>query len=428
MPTTATEVMEEVRKLFTDLNARVDMLDTEQKRIGAALTSNSGDMPAEFKDGMKRMNGDIDALMREFKTFQLKSLKPGMAQFAAGYDSPTVKQEAKKALISAIKQVALAGDTAQGLARLSPDQLKYVSLSHLAPERKAMYNADATSGGFYAMPEFMDDLIKDIVLLSPFRQLATVYNISNAWLELPKRTGVSSAYWAVEQATYTKSTDPKLGLVKTYPHEMRGLLQISLQNLEDSIFDIESFVQAELAEQFAFLEGNTFVTGDGNEKPEGVMKNTGVPYFPAGSTTAFTGDAVLKLMHKVKSVYRANGTFIFTTGTLGNLRLLKDSQNRPLWQPFASGGLPATIYDRPYVEMPAMDDINSDYTYNANEYPIAFGDFKRSYVIVDRIQMSLTRLNELYAESGLVGFIARKRVGGQVVLPQGIIKLKMSAS
>jgi HK97 family phage major capsid protein len=169
-----------------------------------------------------------------------------------------------------------------------------------------------------------------------------------------------------------------------------------------------------------------FTTGDGNEKPEGVMTNTSVTSTKSGSNTAITADSLLKAMHALKSVYRANATWIFTTATLGNLRLMKDSQNRPLWQPFASGGLPSTIYDRPYVEMPAMDDAAADYTYTQNQYPVAIGDFRRAYVIADRIQMSVTRLSELYAESGLVGFIARKRVGGQVVLPQAIQKLKIT--
>lgn len=424
MATTTKEVMEEVNSLFYKLNQRVDMLDKEQKKLGDLLTSQSGAMPAEYKDGMDRMNRDIDALMHEFRDMQLNMSKPALKGLV-GYDSPGVKREVKTAFIEALKAHAKGDTYLQGLDNRWQ---KHTSLQHLSPERKAMYQSDATTGGFYAMPEFIDDLIKDIVLLSPFRTLATVYQTSMAWIEIPKRTGVSSAYWAVEQAKYTQSNDPRLGMVKIYPQEMRGLLQVSLQSLEDSVFDIEGFVQSEIAEQFAYLEGNTFVTGDGNEKPEGVMFNTSVPYFPSGSTSGFTGDALLKMMHSLKSIYRANATWILTTGSLGNIRLLKDSQNRPLWQPFASGGLPATIYDRPYVEMPAMDDINADYTYNANKFPVAIGDFKRAYVIADRVQMSMTRLSELYAESGLVGYIARRRVGGQVVLPQAIIKLKTSVS
>ncbi len=421
---TLTEIMEKVNDISVKLNNRVEMLDKEQKRIGELLTSQSGQMPAEFKDGMSRMNNDLDILMREFNNLQLNLSKPGLKfQANMGYDSPTVKHEVKQAFIEAIK--AVAKDDVY-LSKLDPKWQKHTVLQHLPAERKAMYQADATTGGFYAMPEFIDDLIKDIVLLSPFRQLATVYQTSMAWIEIPKRTGVSSAYWAVEQATFTKSTDPRLGMVKIFPHEMRGLLQISLQSLEDSVFDLPGFVQSELAEQFAFLEGNTFVTGDGNEKPEGVMTNASVPIFNSGSNTAFTADSLLKLMHSLKSVYRANATWIMTTGTLGYIRLMKDSQQRPLWQPFAAGGLPATIYDRPYVEMPAMDDITAGYAYTAGEYPLCIGDFKRAYVIADRVQMSMTRLSELYAESGLVGFIARKRVGGQVVLPAAIIKMKIS--
>jgi HK97 family phage major capsid protein len=414
--------MEKVNDISTKLNNRVEMLDKEQKRIGDLLTSQTGQMPAEFKDGMSRMNNDLDVLMREFNNLQLYLSKPGAKHFAMGYDSPTIKNEVKTAFIEAIKAVAKGDDYLNGL---DPKFQKHTVLKHLSAQRKAIYQNDATTGGFYAMPEFIDDLIKDIVLLSPYRTLATVYQTSNAWIEIPKRTGVSSAYWAVEQATFTKSTDPRLGMVKIYPHEMRGLLQVSLQSLEDSVFDLAGFVQSELAEQFAFLEGNTFVTGDGNEKPEGVMTNTLVGSQNSGSATTFTGDALLKLMHGLKSVYRANSTWILTTGTLGVIRLLKDSQNRPLWQPFASGGLPATIYDRPYVEMPAMDDISASYAYTSGQYPIAIGDFKRAYVIADRVQMSMTRLSELYAESGLVGFIARKRVGGQVVLPQAILKLQI---
>lgn len=423
--TTIKEVVDEVQGLFYKMNQRVDMLDKEQKRIGDLLTSQNGTMPTEFKDGMSRMNSDIDALMRQFRDFQINLARPGFKSLGISnnYDSPTVKREVKQAFIETLRAHAK-GD--QYLAGLDPKFQKHTSYQHLTPERKAMYQSDATTGGFYAMPEFIDDLIKDIVLLSPFRTLATVYTTSMAWIEIPRRTGVSSAYWAVEAAQFTKSNDPRLGMIKIYPQEMRGLLQISLQSLEDSVFDIENFVQSELAEQFAYLEGNSFVIGDGNEKPEGVMTNASVPSQNSGSATSFTGDALLKLMHSLKSVYRANATWIMTTGTLGYIRLLKDSQNRPLWQPFASGGLPATIYDRPYVEMPAMDDTQSGYVYTSGQYPIAIGDFKRAYVIADRVQMSMTRLSELYAESGLVGYIARKRVGGQVVLPQAIIKMKIS--
>src|SRR5579859_7531039 len=111
MATTTAEVMEEVKSLFAKLNQRVDMLDTEQKKLGELLTSQSGQMAAEFKPGMERMNSDLDALMREFKNYQLSVLKPAIKGLAGvGFDSPTVKHEVKTAFIEAIRANAR-GDT-----------------------------------------------------------------------------------------------------------------------------------------------------------------------------------------------------------------------------------------------------------------------------------------------------------------------------
>jgi len=126
---------------------------------------------------------------------------------------------------------------------------------------------------------------------------------------------------------------------------------------------------------------------------------------------------VLNVKMDLKADYDPAATYIFTRGTLNTIRLFKDSQNRPLWQPFAGSNLPSMIYDAPYVEMPDMPEIAS------GAYPIAVGDFKQ-YMIVDRITLSMQQLNELYIASGLIGFIARMRVGGDLLVPEAIRLLK----
>src|SRR6185437_9563676 len=115
----------------------------------------------------------------------------------------------------------------------------------------------------------------------------------------------------------------------------------------------------------------------------------------------------------------AGATYVFTRGTLNTIRLFKDSMQRPLWQPFAGGDLPSQIYNRPYVEMPDMPEIAS------GAFPIAVGDFS-NYMIVDRITLNFQQLNELYAASGLVGFIARLRVGGDILIPEAFRLLKLN--
>jgi HK97 family phage major capsid protein len=118
----------------------------------------------------------------------------------------------------------------------------------------------------------------------------------------------------------------------------------------------------------------------------------------------------------------ANATLAMNRKTVGAVRKLKDTQNRYLWEPNYQAGTPPTILGILYVEMPDMDDIG------ATKFPIAIGDFKRGYKIIDRIAIQVLRINEKYAEQGQVAFLIRKRVGGQVVLPEAIRKLKSNNS
>ena len=191
--------------------------------------------------------------------------------------------------------------------------------------------------------------------------------------------------------------------------------------------------------KFAQAEGTAFITGSGNGRPRGILdypqaatstftggsagKNVNVQQIATvastGATGKITADDVLNVKMDLKAVYDPNATYIFTRGTLNTIRLFKDSQNRPLWQPFAGQGLPSLIYDAPYVEMPDMPEIATTTT------PIAVGDFKY-YMIVDRITLNIQQFNELYIASGLIGFIARMRVGGDVLLPEAFRLLKVN--
>jgi len=222
-------------------------------------------------------------------------------------------------------------------------------------------------------------------------------------------------------------------------HEMRGLLKVSQQNLEDSLFNLEDFMKDRLVKNFAKKEGAAFINGTGSGQPRGILsyptkattsyaggsagKNNvtdAVPYVASGAAAGkINADDVLNVVMDLKSDYDAGASYIFTRGTLNTIRLFKDSQSRPLWQPFAGGDLPAQIYNHPYVEMPDMPEIAS------GNFCIAVGDFS-NYMIVDRITLNMQQLNELYAASGLVGFIARLRVGGDLLLPEAVRLLKVN--
>lgn len=426
-----TEIQEQTKKLFADLNSRVELLDKETKTIGEKMTSQTGQVPAEFKASIDRMNADLNTLMEQVKEAQIEAKRPK----TLGKDTG-VQSVATKAFLKAMKHGA------QFREHLDADELKYVAYSHMAPEQKALYAGDATTGGFFAALDFINQLQQYQILVSPMRQICQTHQTTGEKVEYPNLINDTSAAYAVEQQTFAASNDPTLGLLNIPVHELRGLLQLSQQNLEDSMFNLEQFIMQRLARKFAQREGTAFISGNGNGQPRGIMaygtnlaynavpsnptgKQTGltyIPYIPSGqAATLGQGDCLITAMHDLKAYYRPSATWCFTTATLGVLRLIKDSQQRPLWQPFAAGGFPGTIYDRPYIEMPDMDEIA------ANKFPIAIGDFS-NYLIVDRIGLNVKQLNELYAAQGLVGYIARMRNGGDVLIPESFRVIKCSVS
>jgi len=426
MPT-LTDIENEIKSLAHGLSERVDTIDREQKALGEALTSKTAQMPAEYKSSFEKMNAEINRLTDQITEMRTEAKRPPLADLAQK-DHP-----GRKAFLRAIQ---CKGD----LSLLSPEEKSYIVPEHMPAERKALYAGDATTGGFFASTDFMAELQAYSLLVSPMRSICRVQQTSGEKVQMPSLANDASAYWATEQSSFTDSTDPTVSMINIPVHEIRGLLKISEQNLEDSLFDLPGFIKQRLGMKFAQTEGTAFIAGTGTGRPRGLFSYTikasssytggsagknnvtdAIAYVPSTVAANITADSVLNVAMDLKEVYDKASTYIFTRATLNTIRLFKDSMNRPLWQPFGSYTLPGTIYNRPYREMPDMDEIG------ANKYPIAIGDFSH-YMIVDRITLNLRQLNELYAAAGLVAFIARKRVGGDVLQPEAFRFLKCATS
>ena len=226
-----------------------------------------------------------------------------------------------------------------------------------------------------------------------------------------------------ESGTRAETTGYNVGLEEIPAHEQYALVDISEQDLEDSVFDLEAEMQSEFSEQMAKAEGTAFVSGDAVGKPEGFMTNTSVSEVNSGSGTLLTADGLLTLVHSIKSDYGRNGTFVFNRTTLAAIRKLKDTAGQYVFQAGMSleSGAPNTILGYPYIEATDMPNVG------AGNYPVAFGDFQRAYMIVDRIALAVLRDPFTQATTGNVRYIARRRVGGQVILAEAIIKQKVSA-
>lgn len=290
-------------------------------------------------------------------------------------------------------------------------------------EKKALTVSNDSTGGYLAPPEYVRELIKDVTEISPIRSIARIRSTASRSIQVPKRTGTFAAQWVSESGTRSETTGYNVGLEELPAHEQYALVDISEQDLEDSVFDLEAEMQSEFAEQFAKAEGAAFVSGNAVGKPEGFMTNSSVSSIDSGSNTAITADNLITLVHNIKSDYGRNGTFVFNRSTLAAVRKLKDTAGQYVFQAGMSlqGGVTNTILGQPYVEATDMASIAQ------NAFPVAYGDFRRAYMIVDRVSLAVLRDPFTQATTGNVRYIARRRVGGQVILPEAITKLKVTA-
>ena len=302
---------------------------------------------------------------------------------------------------------------------------KYLRSQELDPEEtKALYESDDSLGGYYCPTEYVAELIKSVTEFSPMRSIVKVRSTDKRGIEVPKRTGQFSAQWVSETATRSETTGYTTGLMSIDAHECYALVDMSQAMLEDSAFDLESEMSTEFGEQFAKAEGTAFVTGNGVGRPQGFTDTSaGVGTTNSGSGTALTANGLVDLTMAIKSDYMANASFVMNRATFADVLKLEDTEGQKIFVNAMSyvGGTPATILGKPYILAEDMPDVGG------SAKPIAYGDFSRAYTIVDRVNLSVMRDPYSQATSGNIRYVARRRVGGTVVLAEAIRLQNISA-
>ena len=290
-------------------------------------------------------------------------------------------------------------------------------------EQKTLRTGNEREAGALVMPEYVRQIIKDVVEKTPFREHARVISIGTDYLTTTVRTGTHRARWTAENGKRTETKGIEYAEEKIPVHEMYSRWDISNNLLEDSIFNIEGELRMEFAEQFARTEGEVFIVGNGVNKPEGILFNNDVESTDSGNATKLTGDGLIDLIHDLKTEYTRNSVLLFNRRTLAEIRKLKDTAGQYVFQSgmLLINGVPNTVLGTPYFEAPDMPDVA------AGARPIAYGDFMRAYLIVDRIMMQINRDPFSMMDSNVTRYIGRRRVGGQVVLPEAIRTLKVAA-
>ncbi len=286
----------------------------------------------------------------------------------------------------------------------------------------ALKIGEESEGGYLVPDEFERTLVQALEEENVFRGLAKVITTSSGDRKIPIVVSKGEATWVDEEGPIQESDD-SFGQAFLSAHKLATMIKVSEELLNDSAFDLPSYIATEFGRRIGNKEEEAFFVGDGEGKPIGIFDEDGGGELgiTAASATAVTFDEIFDLFYSLRAPYRKRARFVMNDSTVKLLRKLKDNNGQYIWQPSVALGQPDTILSRPLVTSPYVPEAK------AGEKTIAFGDFGY-YWIADRQGRNFKRLNELYAVTGQVGFIATQRVDGKLILPEAIKYLQMKSS
>lgn len=382
------------------------------------MTNMKHDFPAlERKDGEDESPDDV--------------VTKALADFTGKVEERLAKVEKSAdtaALVQRIDTLEAKSNRAKGgaVSKDEPSDIRKAFAAYLAkgndagPDTlKELTTLKDPKAGYLAPPELAAEMIRDLVEVSPIRQFASVRSTSAPSVIYPRRTGITNAKWRGETEPQQES-EPAFGQTEVDVHSLDTYVDLSNELLADSGGQAEAEVRLALAEDFGQKEGMAFVAGSGVLMPKGILAEPTILEVNSGNATTITADALVSMMYALPAMYRNRGAWAMNGTTLAAIRLLKDGDERFLWQPSFQAGQPETILGRPVVEMPDLPDIQGDAT------PIVYGDWS-GYRIVDHTSLSILVNPYLLATNGMTRIHATRRVGGRVIQPAKFRKLKIAA-
>lgn len=304
-------------------------------------------------------------------------------------------------------------------------------------ETKAMSLGTPSDGG-YALPKQLDDKVFSTIRdISPVRAAgARVVQTSSQDFRVIAATNGFGYGWVAETASRTESSTPTLAEITLPAGELYAMPSVSQWAIDDMFFDVDAFVTSEVAQDFGKAEAAAFVTGDGTNKPKGILAYTfastsdatrafgTLQYIATGVSGAWPAttpsDALINLVYALAPGYRQNAAWLMPADVIADVRKFRDQTGQLLWTDGLPAGQPPRLLGYPVYE---ANDLPAR---AANSLSILFGDFNRGYTIGDRIGIRLLR--DPFTKKGFVNFYTTRRVGGAVIDSRAIKALKFSAS
>ena len=288
--------------------------------------------------------------------------------------------------------------------------------------RNALSEGVDSEGGYLVPDEFERTLVQALEEDNVIRAHAHVFTTSNGVHKIPVVATKGVANWIDEGQAYGESDDV-FAQEQIDAHKVGTLIKVSEELLDDSAFDLQSYISKEFTRRIGAKEEEAFLIGDGSKKPTGILHATAGAQVgvTAAGAAAITADELIDLYYSLKSPYRKNAIWVLNDGSIRAIRKLKDLSGQYLWQPGLRQGEPDMLLGKPLYTSSYMPNIA------AGAKTILFGDLSY-YWIGDRKGITFKRLNERYADFGQVGFLASKRVDAKLILPEAVKVLQQKAS
>lgn len=406
-------------KILTELQTTFEAFKAERTKELEDIKAGMADVVQTEK--VDRINADLGKLTKE-----LDSVNAAIAAIKVGGAGGDAVDPAVVAHASAFNTWFRKGDRA-----LDADMREL--------EVNAKMTTQSDPDGGYLVPEETEAGIDRVLgTVSTMRSLARVISIGTSTYKKLVNMGGAGAGWVGEEEARPETDTPTLREISINAAELYANPAITQTALDDSRIDIAAWLADEVSIEFAEQEGAAFVAGNGVNKPRGILSYDTVAnasyawgklgYIASGkaadfadtSTTVSKADALVDLYYALKSGYRNNASWLMSDAVMGTVRKFKDAEGNFLWAPPTAAAGVATILGKPVNNDDNMQAVG------AGNFPIAFGDFNRGYLIVDRFGVRVLR--DPYTNKPFVHFYTTKRVGGGVVNFEAIKLLKIAAS
>ncbi len=427
----------EIKEMFDDLNATFDKF---KKANDAALAAKAdkGHVDALLEEKVKKVNDDLS---EKQATYQNQ-----LDEFQAQINRLDVLESTGKEPAAVIKEAEVFSKitgrpvTAESYIAYQGAFNQYMRLGNqgmITPELQAALSVGSDpKGGYYVTADTNGKIVQLIFETSPIRSIADSMTIGTDALEGRRDLDEAAQGWVGERQSRPETNTPDIGSWRIPVHEQYAMPKATQKLLDDASIDVEAWLSGKVADKLVRSENVEFVNGIGSLRPRGFLT------YPEGTPTAADyekvkqiasgksadfkatdpGDKLLDMVFDLKAAYRANARWVMSRLTLGATRKLKDGQGNYLWLPgtFADQAISGTLLGFPVTEAEDMPEIA------ANSLSIAFADWKKAYLIVDRQGIRVIRDN--LTDKPNILFYTTKRVGGDVSDFDAIKLMKFAVS